>query len=826
MEQRKLCIGKLIAQYRKERGVSQAELASHLYISPQAVSKWERDISSPDVAQLPAIASYLNVSIDQLFCCDQGMRRMRSTIFGDQTAEGNEENNAAGPGPSECHKSAVNNDSTHYINLNEGWTVMQDVHDNGEEFGFFRPGYSAKEVGGQMSDWEDLPRLEHLQLVFAKSPYHGRELRYFNQAPWWYNNTFYASDDPKLHYFLRFSNVDYGCKVYVNGELMGMHEGYGAPFGYHLDPVVRRGAVNCIVVKVWSKWDDTVAGDDIHSRTYRTNRGMFKGTYEHSDGLIQRDVNPIGIYGYVRVEVYRDAHICKKPDIRYQLHEDMKNADVRIRASVEHMDGRKYTLKAMLVDRETGVQVLSMETVVPDDGECLLEGTASDIHLWSTWDHGTPWLYGMEIELQNEEGNCLQHRSQTIGFSKQEIYRDENFTTFYQNGKKLYIRSTSYFPDVYVSSMSYERYMRDLLLIKSYGFNLIRVHVHTENEIFYELCSELGIAVFQDSDFNWNHVLDEAHCELFIRQFIAVVDHLKDYPAIMCWGCMNEPGLSDPDCGSSSYAMKVSPGNEIYRLVGEHDPNRPRIKGSFCNDDPFSGDTHNYIGSLSGGSMMEINDTTEKLNTEYGFDAPGCIANLRKYEPIWRIYGTNPSFITEIQEYQYTLLKYYTEHYRMQKYRPNSGYIQFMFIDLCPQSFYGIVDWWGMPKLAGTAMLESNQPVGVFMKYTDLKLEKVYVANDTDLDYGECTVQCIMTNHNHETVFSGIEKINVPADCGMYVMDLEITDKNAVFVSLALMKDETVLACNHYRNPLVAPVRSEGHPGRFTHELGMRLYNF
>ena len=34
-----------------------------------------------------------------------------------------------------------------------------------------------------MSEWEELEELKHLQLIYARQPYFGRELRYFNQAP-------------------------------------------------------------------------------------------------------------------------------------------------------------------------------------------------------------------------------------------------------------------------------------------------------------------------------------------------------------------------------------------------------------------------------------------------------------------------------------------------------------------------------------------------------------------------------------------------------------------------------------------------------------------
>lgn len=82
---------------------------------------------------------------------------------------------------------------------------------------------------------------------------------------------------------------------------------------------------------------------------------------------------------------------------------------------------------------------------------------------------------------------------------------------------------------------------------------------------------------------------------------------------------MNEPG-----------DLTVSTGAKLFAAVCEHDPSRPVIKGSFCVDDPDSGDSHNYTGSLDGGHYSDIYETTEKMNTEFGFDAPPCIDDLKR----------------------------------------------------------------------------------------------------------------------------------------------------------------------------------------------------
>lgn len=59
-------IGSRIAQKRKEQGFTQEALAAQLGISSQAVSKWENDLSAPDISLLPELAKILNCTTDEL----------------------------------------------------------------------------------------------------------------------------------------------------------------------------------------------------------------------------------------------------------------------------------------------------------------------------------------------------------------------------------------------------------------------------------------------------------------------------------------------------------------------------------------------------------------------------------------------------------------------------------------------------------------------------------------------------------------------------------------------------------------------------------------
>lgn len=62
----KQTFGSTIAALRKEKGMTQLELAQSMGVTDKAVSKWERNLSFPDVASLPRLAEQLGISVDEL----------------------------------------------------------------------------------------------------------------------------------------------------------------------------------------------------------------------------------------------------------------------------------------------------------------------------------------------------------------------------------------------------------------------------------------------------------------------------------------------------------------------------------------------------------------------------------------------------------------------------------------------------------------------------------------------------------------------------------------------------------------------------------------
>lgn len=76
-------IGNQIRHLRIRKGITQEALAEHFGISPQAISKWERNAATPDIELLPQLSAYFGVTIDELFALsdDTRMERIQNMLW-------------------------------------------------------------------------------------------------------------------------------------------------------------------------------------------------------------------------------------------------------------------------------------------------------------------------------------------------------------------------------------------------------------------------------------------------------------------------------------------------------------------------------------------------------------------------------------------------------------------------------------------------------------------------------------------------------------------------------------------------------------------------
>ena len=73
-------LGSTIAQRRKQKSLTQFELAEKMDVSDKAVSKWERDLSCPDIESFAQLAEILELSADELLSLHTTTQRRKITI--------------------------------------------------------------------------------------------------------------------------------------------------------------------------------------------------------------------------------------------------------------------------------------------------------------------------------------------------------------------------------------------------------------------------------------------------------------------------------------------------------------------------------------------------------------------------------------------------------------------------------------------------------------------------------------------------------------------------------------------------------------------------
>lgn len=83
----KMEIGQQIKRLRNEKNITQEVLANYLKVSPQAVSKWENGLTTPDISLLPEISVFFGIKIDELFRLpvESHYERIENMFFSERT---------------------------------------------------------------------------------------------------------------------------------------------------------------------------------------------------------------------------------------------------------------------------------------------------------------------------------------------------------------------------------------------------------------------------------------------------------------------------------------------------------------------------------------------------------------------------------------------------------------------------------------------------------------------------------------------------------------------------------------------------------------------
>ncbi|MCZ7542251.1 MAG: hypothetical protein M5R40_01350 [Anaerolineae bacterium] len=330
-------------------------------------------------------------------------------------------------------------------------------------------------------------------------------------------------------------------------------------------------------------------------------------------------MNPIGVWGPVRLLAGAQTGIGHV-GIRTEA-----NGAVRLAFTVESIADRERALNLRLSLRPANHDGPGLETVIPVQaapGVTQVEHAVRlrDARLWWPWDQGAPNLYMLEATLYRDPGDPLDRVCETFGVREVYLERSAERFAYHINGRQVFIRGTSYLPDLYLSRVTPATLARDLDLITDAGLNLARVHVHVSPKALYEMADRRGLMLWQDFELNWLHDYSAAFEARALALQRAMFRHLGNHPSIVTWCCYNEPTM----LLLHRENMLLRPAPALYTDAVQQDPTRPVFlcSGQRAHDLERAGDVHTYYGAIWTRRFTDVHGHAPHLNTEFGFESP------------------------------------------------------------------------------------------------------------------------------------------------------------------------------------------------------------
>lgn len=347
----------------------------------------------------------------------------------------------------------------------------------------------------------------------------------------WYNRTIeIPASMRKGRVLLHFGAVDWAAQIYVNGIKVGTHEGGYDPFSIDITQALKKGAKQSVAVRVW---DPTDEGPQPAGKQVKNPHGIW--------------YTPVtGIWQTVWLENVPATYITSvkhTPDIDKQ--------QLSVAVNVEHLQpGDEILVSAW----DGSNQVAAQRTA---DGNAIVL-SVPNAKLWSPQQ---PFLYDLKITVKrrgktiDEAGSYFGMRKSSMAKDKNGIYRMLLNNAFvFQYGPL----DQGWWPDGLYTAPTDEALKFDIEQTKALGFNMIRKHIKVEPARWYYYCDKMGILVWQDMPSGdrggnvWDQYpgfisgqpLDKDRTPeseaIHKKEWKAIMDHLHNYPSIVCWVPFNE----------------------------------------------------------------------------------------------------------------------------------------------------------------------------------------------------------------------------------------------------------------------------------------------
>lgn len=483
------------------------------------------------------------------------------------------------------------------------------------------------------------------------------------------------ADDKSL--FIHFQCSDYITEVYVNGTLVGCHEGFFGSFEFDVTDELKDGSNSLLVVVKndfkyggeGSEEDENIRceGDKLYAATGMGYDDPVRGWHHCPAGT--------GLSGKVYTEIrprtfISDIFVRPMPDENeieiwsYVFRCDYApESDVSLSYTVlgENFDGKlieKYDYSPFTLHHEYRGDIITESDVnssSPDKpkirlkfghGENLIK-LRLKVGDFKAWTPDTPYLYRAYVTLY-VGGKKLDSYSEAFGMRSFRIDTSGSPKGMFYLGKdsiRLRGANTMGFEQQDVLSGNKDLLIYDMLMAKAANMNFLRITQRPVQEEIYQICDRIGLMI--QTDLPLFTVIRRTKFAEGLRQCEEMEKLIRNHPCCVLISYMNEPMANADDrphrhfvraeqdaffSALDSAVTMQNPDRAIKHIDGDYDPPDTCLPDNHCYTCWYNG--HGIdMGELYRGYWLGIKDDWYCACGEFGAEGLDPVALMRRHYP-------------------------------------------------------------------------------------------------------------------------------------------------------------------------------------------------
>jgi hypothetical protein len=314
--------------------------------------------------------------------------------------------------------------------------------------------------------------------------------------------------------FLRFGAVFHFARVWINGQLVGDHEGGFLPFSFDVTTFLKDGE-NEIVVRVESPTDDPAEFAEAPFAEIPFGKQSWYGPLS-------------GIWQPVHLEQRVADHIAQ---VKIESDPDTGRVAAQVRLAEPLAAASGLEMRIVSPNGDLAATV-SIKGSAAESG-LLAVAVVPDVLRWSP---AQPNLYRVQFAL-TRHGRTVDLAEETIGFRKFETREGR----FYLNDEPFYFRGAldqDYYADTICIPPSVEFLEDQFRKARELGLNCLRCHIKAPDPRYYEAADRVGLLIWAElPNGGFSTERSRARKERMLK---GIVDRDGNHASIVCWTIINE----------------------------------------------------------------------------------------------------------------------------------------------------------------------------------------------------------------------------------------------------------------------------------------------